>query len=351
MKKNKKISIIIPIYNGEKFLNRCLESIINQTYNNFEIIIINDGSTDRTQDIIEKYAKKDSRIITINKKNSGVSDSRNLGILEATGDYITFVDADDWLEKNTLDSINRLLENEYDVIRYNYFKNYSDGIQKENKYDNQIANKKLEKVEIEKKVLPQILSGAMPAYVWLLMIRKDIVEKIEKFNINLAMMEDTVFYINMLTNIENMYISNENLYHYYYDLNSASHSFKNAMRNLNNIILVNKIESNIICTNNLDIKNNMLITNTAHANMIEDICFIIFKNYSINETKENIYKICNNVYVHNILQKANINSIPIHRRIGVKLIKKKKIYLLMIYYKIRKIFYHLKNQYTKRIIN
>lgn len=351
MKKNKKISVIIPVCNGEKFLNRCLDSLINQTYRNFEIIIIDDGSTDKTREIIQEYINSDSRIIVITKKNSGVSDSRNLGIAKATGDYITFVDADDWLEKNTLESMNELLEEKYDVIRYNYFKNYNNGIQKENKYEIELSNRKLTKVEVQKQILPQILSGEMPAYVWLLLIRKDVIDKTEKFNTTLSMMEDTVFYINLFTNIENMYISNENLYHYYYDLNSASHSFKNAMRNLDNVILVNKIESKVIYDNDLDVEKNTVILNTAHANIIEDTCFIIFKNYAISETKEKIYKICNNVDVYKILQKANIELIPIHRRIGINLIKKRKINLLMLYYKIRKIFYYLKNYYTKRNIN
>ena len=144
-----KISIIIPVYNGEEFLKRCLDSIIVQTYQNWELIIVNDGSTDKTKDIIEEYIEKDKRIVVINKDNSGVSDSRNIGIDYSTGDYITFVDADDFLEKNMLLSIIELLNKEkYDVIRYNYFKNYSNNKEIKNIYDKNITNRVLEKNEI-----------------------------------------------------------------------------------------------------------------------------------------------------------------------------------------------------------
>lgn len=351
MLNNKKISIIIPVYNGEKFLNRCLDSIIKQTYSDFEIIIVNDGSIDKTQNIIEEYSKKDSRIVIINKENSGVSDSRNIGIEKATGDYVTFVDADDWLEINTLEKINELLEKQYEVVRYNYFKNYSNNSQKINKYDIKISDKKLNNSEIIEQILPKILNGEIPAYVWLLVIKKNIIDKVEKFNTNLAMMEDTIFYINLITHIDNMYISNEPLYHYYYDLSSASHSYKNAMRNLYNVLTVNQIEREILYQNNFDIEKNIFIFNTAHAKIIEDISFIIFKNYSRLEAKEKISEICNNLIVQDILKNANIKSLPIHIKIGTNLIKKKNIQLLLIYYKIRKLLYYLKNYFTKRIIN
>ena len=94
---NKKISIIIPVYNAEKYLKCCLDSILNQSYKNLEIIIINDGSTDNSLKVIEEYKKNDNRIILISQKNQGVSKSRNNGLELATGDYIMFIDPDDWI--------------------------------------------------------------------------------------------------------------------------------------------------------------------------------------------------------------------------------------------------------------
>ncbi len=94
---NELISIIIPVYNVGKYLGKCLDSVINQTYHNIEIICVNDGSTDNSYDILLEYAKKDNRIKVINQKNAGLSGARNTGISHANGEYIMFLDSDDWL--------------------------------------------------------------------------------------------------------------------------------------------------------------------------------------------------------------------------------------------------------------
>ncbi|WP_339102058.1 glycosyltransferase family 2 protein [Candidatus Enterococcus clewellii] len=91
------ISVIVPIYNAETTLERCIESILGQSHSNLEVILVNDGSKDRSLEICKKYEQMDSRILVINKKNTGVSDSRNLGIGSATGDFIGFVDSDDFI--------------------------------------------------------------------------------------------------------------------------------------------------------------------------------------------------------------------------------------------------------------
>ncbi|MGG0848188.1 glycosyltransferase family 2 protein [Peribacillus simplex] len=95
-----KVSVIIPVYNVEKYLGRCLDSIINQTYSNLDIIIINDGSSDNSYSIAKSYAKNDTRITLLNQKNQGQAKARNVGISISTGDYILFVDSDDWIENN-----------------------------------------------------------------------------------------------------------------------------------------------------------------------------------------------------------------------------------------------------------
>ncbi len=98
-----KISIIIPVYNVEKYLERCLQSVINQTYQNLEIIIVNDGTKDNSQQIIDRFAAQDSRILTLIKENGGLSDARNYGLDYVTGDYIFFLDSDDYLELNAIE--------------------------------------------------------------------------------------------------------------------------------------------------------------------------------------------------------------------------------------------------------
>ena len=97
MSSEPKISVIIPIYNTAKYLPRCLDSILNNMYQNLEVICINDGSTDESAVILERYAAADSRIISVNKANAGVSAARNTGLDIATGDFIAFVDSDDWI--------------------------------------------------------------------------------------------------------------------------------------------------------------------------------------------------------------------------------------------------------------
>lgn len=90
-----KISVIVPVYNVEKELPRCIKSLLTQTYSNFELLLINDGSSDGSPEIMERYAEKDPRIRTLHKKNGGVSSARNRGLEQAKGEYVCFVDADD----------------------------------------------------------------------------------------------------------------------------------------------------------------------------------------------------------------------------------------------------------------
>lgn len=127
---NKIISIVVPIYNVEKYLERCIDSIINQTYKNLEIILVNDGSTDDSGMICDNYKNKDNRIKVIHKKNGGLSEARNFGIDIATGTYIGFVDSDDWIETNMYE---RLLEKlEYNKGDISICGRYIDFIDKKN---------------------------------------------------------------------------------------------------------------------------------------------------------------------------------------------------------------------------
>ena len=121
MKLKDKITIILPCYNAEKFLEKCLHALINQSYSNIEIIAINDGSTDKTLEILYKYSKLDPRIIVISKKNTGVSDCRNIGIKKATGKYIMFADSDDYFEQDAVENLYKtLIENNVRIVRGKY---------------------------------------------------------------------------------------------------------------------------------------------------------------------------------------------------------------------------------------
>lgn len=116
------ISVIIPVYNVEQYLSTCLSSVVNQNYTNLEIILINDGSTDRSGAICDEWAQKDKRIRVIHKANKGVSESRNTGLIECKGQLIGFVDADDWIETDMYQTLtDRILEANADVVMCGYY--------------------------------------------------------------------------------------------------------------------------------------------------------------------------------------------------------------------------------------
>ena len=117
-----KVSVIVPVFNVEKYLRQCLDSILQQTYQNLEIIIINDGSTDGSDAICREYAGKDSRISYFAKENTGISDTRNVGIRQATGEYVTFVDSDDWVEHTYVEELHdKLKAYDADIAITNYY--------------------------------------------------------------------------------------------------------------------------------------------------------------------------------------------------------------------------------------
>lgn len=114
-----KFSIIVPVYNTEQYLERCIESILKQTYEEYEIILVNDGSTDNSKKIIREYQKQyPEKIKVVSKKNGGLSSARNKGVSKATGDYILFVDSDDYIEKGLLKTLNAKTKDSPDVIRF-----------------------------------------------------------------------------------------------------------------------------------------------------------------------------------------------------------------------------------------
>lgn len=116
-----KVSIIVPVFNADKYLDKCLNSLTNQTYKDIEIILINDGSTDKSENIINEYKKIDNRIKVIEQKNQGCMISRLNGIKNANGEYCMFVDSDDWIEENTVESLTRMIMlTKADLIKFRF---------------------------------------------------------------------------------------------------------------------------------------------------------------------------------------------------------------------------------------
>ena len=141
---NIKISIIVPIYNTEKYLSKCIESLLNQTYNNIEIILVNDGSKGNSDIIVKKY--KDERIKYYKKDNEGIGKTRNFGITKATGDYLMFIDSDDYIKDTCCEEfINNIKKSKADIVVSDFYKdingtleyikidNFEDSSLKENK--------------------------------------------------------------------------------------------------------------------------------------------------------------------------------------------------------------------------
>ena len=121
-KNNVKVSIIVPVYNVEKVIDRCLNSLVNQTLNDIEIIVVNDGTLDNSQDIIDEYAKKNQKVKSFVKENGGLSDARNYGLEKAIGEYIMFVDSDDYIDLFACEKLyNEAKESNVNILVGNYY--------------------------------------------------------------------------------------------------------------------------------------------------------------------------------------------------------------------------------------
>lgn len=206
-----RISIIIPIYNGEKYLEKCLESISNQTYPELEVILVNDGSTDTSKEICEKWARKDCRFNLYNNENQGVSSSRNFGIKQATGEYITFVDCDDFLAKDALEILLQTASQGYDLIIANHARYYDE--------QNVTLNVDIPTREYNKKEFLDTFWKLYDSFVinspWGKLYKKEILQskKIE-FPTDYELGEDLIFNLQYIEKSNTFYTINQNLYYY-----------------------------------------------------------------------------------------------------------------------------------------
>ena len=121
-----KVSVIIPVYCVEKYIRECVDSVLAQTFTDYEIILVDDGSSDRCGEICDEYAKKDARVTVVHKTNGGLSDARNFGMAQASGELIYFLDGDDWIDDKLLECVTARMELGYDLVVFNYYTAYSD---------------------------------------------------------------------------------------------------------------------------------------------------------------------------------------------------------------------------------
>lgn len=207
------ISVIIPVYNIEKYLSECITSVVNQNYKNLEIILVDDGSTDKSSEICDEWALRDSRIKVIHKANAGVSEARNTGIKECTGQLIGFVDGDDWIEPEMYQIlVERLLESDADAVMCGYY-DYPHGLDKPVIKGNLIT----EDGTFEETALSIIKRNGYFTSVWNKLFRKEAIvhgEKIILMDSALSYGEDEVWLYEVLQGCRKISYIPQPFYHW-----------------------------------------------------------------------------------------------------------------------------------------
>lgn len=216
---SKKISVIVPIYNVEQYLDKCIESLINQTYKNLEIILVDDGSKDKSGKIADLWALKDSRIKVVHKKNGGLSDARNEGMKNATGRYIGFVDSDDYIDMNMYENMLDILQqNDIDIVECGINYVYDDKIVKE------VVSNNIKVFSTHDALKELILERELHQTVWNKLYKRECVigEFFEMGRIN----EDEFWTYRIFSKAKKVAKINKNLY-FYLQRNNSIMSEKN----------------------------------------------------------------------------------------------------------------------------
>lgn len=294
MLQNEKVSIIIPVYNAEKTIKRCIDSIIDNTYKNYEIILVNDGSIDQSEKICLELQKNNSKIKYFkNKKNSGVSYTRNKGINVATGKYMIFIDSDDWVENNYIETlVSAVVDNKgfYNFVITGYInddKKFNNQVTKVNFFDTNISIK----IFSLKKYIIDFYEANLLGQLWNKIFVSEYIKNSRiYFDENLKIGEDLKFILAYLKNnkFENIYYVNCCLYHY--------------MRVQENSLMYQVNENNVATTlNNMtklyqligfkDNEINQILIEKKQA-IVKNNAYLVFHNntMSFKEKKEIILK-------------------------------------------------------------
>lgn len=314
------ISIIVPVYNVEKYLRKCIDSIINQTYKNLEIILVDDGSPDNCGTICDEYAQKDNRIKVIHKENGGVSSARNEGLRSATGKWISFIDADDWIEEIFCEILlNKAVKNRCDVALCGYSRVTDNRIEKIN------ANGKdaffNSKEYLIKSLNPQTGFG----FCHMKLIKKEILNNIS-FNENIVVGEDALFCIMFSINIKKSIFVEKALYNYRvnresvvrkYDVDYVT-KYKKSMELMHNYIMQEYSE-------NKEIEQNLYNYIAYHILLIAvNYCF----NPSNQQKTKSIRKLYDIEIFKNAIKYSNYNMMSITRKITLFFLKNKCVLLV-----------------------
>ena len=332
-----KISLILPIYNVEKYLERCIKSILNQSYQNFEIVLVDDGSSDECSQICDKWKEKDNRIKVVHKKNEGLGKARNTGMEYITGDYVWFVDSDDFIVYNALEIINNYCRDNIDVILFGFSTIYKNG----SKIDNipVIKTNYYERNDIEEKILPnligtpskEILNFHMSA--WASVFK---VEFLKKYKLQFVsereiIAEDVYSLLNFYKYVNKMAIIDKALYNYCENESSLTHTYREdrfeKIKNFYNecIELCEKLKFSDI------IKNRLIYPYFSFT--LATMKMIVNNNHLKYKQKINyLKKIINDKHFQLQLKKINIKDEKVSKKILIILIKmrlKNMVYFLI----------------------
>ena len=219
------VSIIIPVYNTSKYLRECVDSVLNQTYSDIEVLLIDDGSTDGSSEICDEYAKQDARIKCFHLENGGVSKARNVGLKAAEGQYICFLDSDDYYAESYVGSMRNLIEdNNADVVICNH---YDVNEQGDKLFTSEIAEGYISKELLYQKIF---LTSEIGGFIFNKIYKADLIKSVY-FNEAIHICEDTYFCCQVYDKARQIYVTGEKLYYYRKHGNSAT-SIENGFNHL-----------------------------------------------------------------------------------------------------------------------
>ena len=324
---NKLISVIVPVYNASKYLDACISSICSQSYKDFELILVDDGSTDNSLEICRKYRLKDNRIIVVHQDNAGVSAARNAGLTLARGEYFCFVDSDDEIEPNLLEKLYTRMEETHSDLCICGFKNYS---KKKISYFKAQEEELLGKKEIAnfvaKHYLEWLVSSCWGKLYRNIPLQQSQQSQPKRFDPKISLGEDLKFNIEYFQSINKIVVIDECLYHYNNTKGSLTKSYKtghfNAICDIYSTTLrfFSSLNSN---TDIFDLKNiNYKLFSFSISFMYQEI----MSGKTIKESKRFISKICN----ESLVQKAicDLPKLPLSRKLYVAGIKHKDVFFL-----------------------
>ena len=218
------ISVMIPAYNAEKYIGECLESLKNQTYENIEVVIVNDGSKDQTQSICEKYVSEDNRFRLINQENGGEGAARNRGLQESKGKYLCFVDADDHVYPEFVENMHKM-QQEYQagMVICGFTELKGDQVINETSGEIEVMNQE----DAMEKLLRE---DSFKGYVWNKMFDMDIIRAQNlQFNVSLAVWTDVLFVFQYMLHIQKVVFNPKPMYYYIYLESSVSHAANHVL--------------------------------------------------------------------------------------------------------------------------